>query len=177
MIRTSIPLVGFAAYSGVGKTTLLVRLIGLFRERGLRVGIIKHSHHPFEVDKPGKDSYELRKAGAREIIIGSSNRWALIAETEVDHPLQYYLDNLHRDELDLVMVEGFKHEAYPKIEIHRPILGHALLAAGDATIMAIATDEAAAIDSALPLLDLNRPGEIAEFIIEHIVTDTRSQAL
>ena len=162
------PLMGFAAWSGTGKTTLLVNLLGIFTARGLRVGVIKHAHHTFEIDYPGKDSYELRKAGASQVLIGSRKRWALLVETPDgdDKSLQHHVRNLDLDNLDLVLVEGFKPEAIPKIELHRPSLGHDLLYPGDESIIAVATDTALPADTALPLLDLNNPQQIASFIID-----------
>ena len=163
-----IPLMGFAAWSGTGKTTLLVNLLGIFTSLGLRVGIIKHAHHTFEIDYPGKDSYELRKAGASQVLIGSRKRWALLVEnpTGDDKPLEHHIRNLDLENLDLVLVEGFKPEAIPKIELHRPSLGHDLLYPGDESIIAVATDAELSVDTKLPLLDLNDAQQIAQFIIE-----------
>ena len=164
----NVPLMGFAAWSGTGKTTLLVNLLGIFTSRGLRVGVIKHAHHTFEIDYPGKDSYELRKAGASQVLIGSKKRWALLVETPAgdDKPLEHHVRNLDLDNLDLILVEGFKPEAIPKIELHRPSLGHELLHPGDESIIAIATDGELPVATELPLLDLNNPQQIARFIID-----------
>ena len=163
-----VPLMGFAAWSGTGKTTLLVNLLGIFTALELRVGVIKHAHHTFEIDYPGKDSYELRKAGASQVLIGSRQRWALLVENRhgEDKPLEYHISNLDLDNLDLILVEGFKPEAIPKIELHRPSLGHDLLYPDDDSIIAIATDAALSVETTLPLLDLNNAQQIAEFIIE-----------
>ena len=163
-----IPLIGFAAYSGTGKTTLLVNLLGIFISRNLRVGVIKHAHHTFEIDYPGKDSYELRKAGASQVLIGSRKRWALLVENrgEDDKPLEYHIRNLDLDNLDLILVEGFKPEVIPKIELHRPSLGHEFLYPGDESIIAIATDAELSVDTELPILDMNDPQQIARFIID-----------
>ena len=166
--RTHAPVMGFAAYSGTGKTTLLVNLLGIFTSLNLRVGVIKHAHHTFEIDYPGKDSYELRKAGASQVLIGSRKRWALLVENrdEDDKPLEYHISNLDLDNLDLILVEGFKPEAIPKIELHRPSLGHDLLYVQDESIIAIATDAPLSAATELPLLDLNNPQQIARFIID-----------
>lgn len=172
MIHTRIPCIGFAAYSGTGKTTLLTKLIALFAESNIRTGVIKHAHHSFEIDYPGKDSYRLRMAGASQVLIGSSKRWALISEVSEDDSLGFYLKNLHQDMLDLILVEGFKPEAIPKIEIHRTVLGHPLLSTDDDSIIAIATDNKAAIHSKLPVFDLDEPGEIVEFIIERFIKNS-----
>ena len=162
-----LPLIGFAAYSGTGKTTLLIDLLGIFTSLNLRVGIIKHAHHTFEIDYPGKDSYELRKAGASQVLIGSRKRWALLVENrgEDDKPLEYHIGNLDLENLDLILVEGFKPEAIPKIELHRPSLGHDFLYPGDESIIAIASDAELSADTGLPLLELNNPQQIAEFIL------------
>ena len=164
----TVPLIGFAAWSGTGKTTLLVNLLGIFTSLDLRIGVIKHAHHTFEIDYPGKDSYELRKAGASQVLIGSRKRWALLVENREadDKPLAYHIRNLDLDNLDLILVEGFKPEVIPKIELHRPSLGHDLLYPDDESIIAIATDAGLTEATELPVLDLNDPQQIAEFIIE-----------
>ena len=164
----TVPLIGFAAWSGTGKTTLLVNLLGIFTSLKLRVGVIKHAHHTFEIDYPGKDSYELRKAGASQVLIGSRQRWALLVENRDadDKPLEYHVRNLDLDKLDLILVEGFKPEVIPKIELHRPSLGHNLLYPDDESIIAIATDAGLSEDTELPVMDLNDPQQIAQFIID-----------
>jgi len=166
------PVIGFAAFSGTGKTTLLTRLVPILRERGLRIAMVKHAHHRFDVDQPGKDSYELRKAGAEQMLIASRRRWALMCETpeRTDDPkLAELLAHLDTAQVDLVLVEGFKHERFPKIELHRPALGHPLLAAEDDSILAVATDAPLAEPApAVPRLDLNDPAAIADFIARHL---------
>ncbi|MCY4361993.1 MAG: molybdopterin-guanine dinucleotide biosynthesis protein B [Gammaproteobacteria bacterium] len=164
----TVPLIGFAAWSGTGKTTLLVNLLGIFTSLKLRVGVIKHAHHTFEIDYPGKDSYELRKAGASQVLIGSRQRWALLVENRDadDKPLEYHVRNLDLDKLDLILVEGFKPEVIPKIELHRPSLGRNLLYPDDESIIAIATDAGLSEDTELPVLNLNDPQQIAQFIID-----------
>lgn len=164
-----IPLLGFVAFSGTGKTTLLVKLIPLLRAQGIKIGLIKHAHHRFDIDQPGKDSYQLRQAGASPVLIASRQRWALMTETEScqDEPSLYDLIPhllLQQDKLDLILVEGFKHEHFPKIELHRPILGRPLLFPHDTTIIAIATDTPLTV--AIPVLDLNQPQQIADFVIK-----------
>jgi molybdopterin-guanine dinucleotide biosynthesis protein B len=168
-----IPLVGVAAYSGTGKTTLLIKLLSIFNERGLRVGVVKHAHHTFEIDYPGKDSYELRKAGANQVLIGSRKRWALITENldKQDKSLEYHVNNLDLENLDLVLVEGFKPETIPKIELHRPELGKDLLFPEDQSIIAIATDAKMENTNNLTCLDLNNAEQIAQFIIDRFVTN------
>jgi len=165
-MKYSKPVLGFAAFSGTGKTTLLKQLIPLLAERGIRVGVIKHAHHNFDIDKPGKDSYELRKAGARQMLVASARRWALMTENDSvgDPELDELIGRLMLDSIDLVLVEGFKHVPYTRIELHRPALGHPLLYLEDSNIIAVATD--APIDSGdLPLLDLNDAAAVSDFIL------------
>jgi len=170
------PLLGFVAWSGTGKTTLLTKLIPILSARDLQVGVIKHAHHHFDIDQPGKDSYVLREAGAKQTLIASRHRMAWIRETgdEQDEPLLAdALNALDLEELDLILVEGFKHEHFPKIELHRPGLGKPLLFPDDKDIIAIASDSpidsGISIRDGLRLLDLNRPEEIARFVIESLV--------
>ena len=165
-----IPILGFAAWSGTGKTTLLRRLLPILAGRGIRVGMVKHAHHDFEVDTPGKDSYELRKAGAAQMLISSRRRWALMVERPVDRepPLDEVLLELDQELLDLILVEGFKHERFPKIELHRPSFGRPLLHPRDDTIVAVATDAPLDVPVSLPMLDLNSPEKIASFVIDTI---------
>lgn len=160
------PVLGFAAFSGTGKTTLLKQLIPLLADRGIRVGVIKHAHHNFDIDKPGKDSYELRKAGARQMLVASSRRWALMTETDLDDDpsLESLIGRLDPDSIDLVLVEGFKHVPFSRIELHRPSLGHPLLYPDDSNIIAVAADSP--IDSGtLPLLDINDAATVTEFVL------------
>jgi molybdopterin-guanine dinucleotide biosynthesis protein MobB len=168
MIDYPLPMIGICAYSGTGKTTLLRRLLPILRDKGLRIAVIKHAHHLFEIDHPEKDSYELRKAGAVEMLVASRRRMALVTEFDEDHPepmLREMLSSLNHEKLDLVLVEGFKREDFPKIELHRPSLGKPLLSKRDRHIIAIATDEALPDKTAdLPLLNLNDPEEIVGFI-------------
>jgi len=172
MLRNAkIPILGIAAYSGTGKTTLLVQLISLFKVRGFRVGVVKHAHHYFSIDQPGKDSYELRNAGAVQTLIGSKLRWALM--TERDEEQEPDLDDLirHFDQevLDFILVEGFKHVVFPKIELHRPSLGRPLIFPDNPSVVAIATDGPLAVSTTLPVLDLNRIDELGEFVINRLL--------
>jgi molybdopterin-guanine dinucleotide biosynthesis protein B len=165
MQNTSVPLLGFAAASGTGKTTLLTQLIPLLKKQGLRVGLIKHSHHNFEIDKPGKDSFRLRAAGASPVMLVSSHRSAII--TEFAEPIEPRLaDQLQAFEsgVDLVLVEGFKAEAFPKIELHRAELNQPFLYPNDPDIIAVASDSALNLPPRLTALDLNNPPLIAQFI-------------
>jgi molybdopterin-guanine dinucleotide biosynthesis protein MobB len=162
----AIPVLGFAAWSGTGKTTLLSQVLPLLRESGLRCALVKHAHHDFDIDHPGKDSYELRKAGAGQVLIASRRRWALMVEREYeqDPPLAELLRHLDPAQADLVLVEGFKHEHLPKIELHRPALGRPLLYPDDPDIIAVASDRP--LDVPIPRLDLNDPASIAAFVVE-----------
>ncbi|ABE50563.1 molybdopterin-guanine dinucleotide biosynthesis protein B [Methylobacillus flagellatus] len=165
------PVLGFCAYgSGSGKTTLLTRLIPVLTARGLRISVIKHAHHKFDVDKPGKDSYRLREAGAVQTLVASDIRWALMTErqripTQQNEPanLPELLSQLDPDVVDLVLVEGFKQADIDKIEIHRPSLGYPLLAPEDRHIIAVAAD-GPVTGLAVPTLDLNNPEAMADFI-------------
>lgn len=158
------PVFGFAGWSGSGKTTLIEQLIPCFTHQGLRIALIKHAHHDFDIDHAGKDSWRHRKAGASQVLISSGRRWALMHELEdaAEPTLAEHVARL--GPCDLVLVEGYKHEAIPKLEIHRPALGKPLLAPGDHHIVAIASDEA--ISSPLPRFDLNHTEQIATFILE-----------
>ena len=160
------PVIGFAAWSGTGKTTLLRKMIPLLRDRGIRVGMIKHAHHDFDIDIPGKDSYELRKAGAGQMLVASARREALVVEraSATDPDLNRLLTRLDQDALDLLLVEGFKHETFPKIELYRAARGKPPMYPGDPTIIAVATDGALPESTELPVLDINDPGQIVEFI-------------
>ncbi|MFQ6023013.1 MAG: molybdopterin-guanine dinucleotide biosynthesis protein B [Acidiferrobacterales bacterium] len=173
-----VPILGLAAFSNVGKTTLLAKLLPLLKGQGLRVGAVKHAPHGFDIDRPGKDSYELREAGAAQILIGSQQRWALMTETDGQEVLRLdeLLRHLDQDSLDCVLVEGFKHESFPKIEVHRPSLGHPLLCVEDRSIIAVASDGPLSKETHLPLLDLNNPSEIVEFICERLFGAKRKSA-
>lgn len=161
-----IPALAIAAWSGTGKTTLLKKLIPALCEQGIRPGIIKHTHHNMDIDKPGKDSYELRKAGAAQTIVASSQRWALITETpdEPELNLAYLVSRMDASTLDLVLVEGFKHEAVAKILLFRQGCGHReeeLII--DKHVIAIASDVPLTVD--VPLLDINDIAQISAFVM------------
>lgn len=162
-----LPVLGIAAFSGTGKTTLLKKLIPQLTASGLRVAVIKHAHHRFDIDKPGKDSYEIREAGASQVVVSSSRLLALMqtfSTPQSEPSLQACLDRLDMQQLDLILVEGFKHSAIPKLELHRPTLGHPLLFTEDKQILAIASDAPLAKADTIPVLDLNDVGKIVEFI-------------
>jgi molybdopterin-guanine dinucleotide biosynthesis protein B len=161
-----LPVLGFAAFSGSGKTTLLESVIPLLKQSGIRLALIKHSHHDFEMDTPGKDSDRLRKAGASQVLLASKHRTAWIREgdglTEPD--LMELLERVDTANLDLLLVEGFRDEPIPKIEIHRPSLSKPLLCQQDNGIIALAADESLEQEIPIPLLALNNPVEVVEFI-------------
>jgi molybdopterin-guanine dinucleotide biosynthesis protein B len=165
------PLLGFCAYSGTGKTTLLAQVIPLLRQQGLRLALLKHAHHAFDLDQPGKDSHTLRKAGADQVMVASSRRVALVRERPAragEPELGELLPCLDPRGLDLVLVEGFKRAPIPKIELHRPALGRPLIHARDPHVIAVATDAPLIPARPLPLLDLNRPAAIARFVLERL---------
>ena len=162
------PILGFAADSGTGKTTLLTRLIPLLKQQGLRVGLIKHSHHRFDVDQPGKDSHRLRMAGASPVMLVSRYRYAIMHEFETpqEPELDQQLKVLDQSGLDLILVEGFKAAKFPKIELHRQSLKRPFLFPNDPDIIALASDCPINVPDRLTQLDLNRPDLIARFILE-----------
>ncbi|HCH0959272.1 TPA: bifunctional molybdopterin-guanine dinucleotide biosynthesis adaptor protein MobB/molybdopterin molybdotransferase MoeA [Vibrio parahaemolyticus] len=164
----NIPILGFAAYSGTGKTTLLEALLPKLTEAGLRIGMLKHAHHNFDVDKPGKDSYRLRKAGASQMLIASRNRFALMTETpEAEAEFEYLLTRFDEDKLDVVLVEGCKNIAFPKIELHREEVGKPWLYPHDENIIAIASDSAE-LNSELPQMNINDLDAIAQFVLQYV---------
>ena len=164
-----LPVIGFAAWSGTGKTTLLARLIPLLRARGLRIAAIKGTHHDVEIDQPGKDSHTLRMAGAAQVLLASRRRLALITELaqpgEEPPPLAELVARLDPKLADLVLVEGFKHEGFPKIEVHRTTVGKPLIHPGDPDFVAVVTDDPGLVTD-LPRLPLDDVGAVAEFVAE-----------
>jgi molybdopterin-guanine dinucleotide biosynthesis protein B len=157
-------IIGLAGWSGSGKTTLLTTVIPRIVASGLTVSTIKHAHHDFDIDQPGKDSHAHRMAGATEVLIGSSRRWALVHELRAadEPPLATLLRKL--SPVDLVLIEGYKRDPHPKLEVHRAALGLPLLAAEDPAIVAIASD--VELPSArVPVIDLNDASRIVEVLI------------
>ena len=149
---------GFAGWSGSGKTTLIEHLVPRFIARGLTVSLIKHAHHEFDLDQPGKDSFRHREAGCREVLVTSAVRWAL------QHELRGHPEALQRlSPCDLALVEGFKGAAIPKLEVYRASVGKPLLHPHDPKIIAVATDEP--LQTALPVLPLGEPDTVATFVL------------
>lgn len=163
----AVNVVGFCGYSGSGKTTLVEQLIGHLRHAGHRVSVVKHAHHAFDIDHPGKDSWRHRQAGAFEVVIASSRRLAKIREFEMrsDPTVHQLLAEL--DGCDWVLVEGFKQAALPKVEIWRPELALPVQYPADPHVVAICTDspQQLPVASTLPLLDLNDPPAVADFLL------------
>lgn len=164
-----IPVLGICASgSGGGKTTLITALIPALASLGLKVSVIKHAHHAFDIDHPGKDSYRIRQSGAVQTLIGSRQRWALMTELAHIAPdrnepdIAELLTHIDPSVIDIVLVEGFKQAPIPKLEVYRPSLDRPLLAESDPNIIAIAAD--GQVESNLPVLDLNDPVEIATFV-------------
>jgi molybdopterin-guanine dinucleotide biosynthesis protein B len=166
MREGGVKIFGFAGWSGSGKTTLIEKLIPLFVGQGVRVSLIKHAHHDFDVDQPGKDSYRHRKAGAGEVLVSSGQRWALMHE--LSGAPEPGLDELVQQiaPCDLLLVEGFKKEAIPKLEVYRAQTGKPLLFPDDPYIVAVASDVILA--QSMLRIDLNRDDQVAEFILKHV---------
>ncbi|WP_434355332.1 molybdopterin-guanine dinucleotide biosynthesis protein B [Parasalinivibrio latis] len=163
------PVIGFAGFSGSGKTTLIEKVIPLLRTAGVRVAVVKHSHHVIDPDKPGKDSYRLRKAGSDQFLMATRERNILFFEyhdEEREEPtLEECLSQLDHGRIDLVLVEGFRDAPIPKIEIHRPVHGKPLLHPNDRHIIAMASDETIDLPASLTRLDLNQPQQVSDFIL------------
>ncbi|THB82487.1 molybdopterin-guanine dinucleotide biosynthesis protein B [Pantoea allii] len=162
----SVPLLAIVGWSGTGKTTLLQQVIPILSSKRIRAGLIKHTHHQMEVDTPGKDSYLLRKAGASQVMVASSERWALICETpekqSIDLP--YLLSRIDHSTLEIVLVEGFKEEPVPKIVLWRAGIKGGIDELLDEQVIAVASDQKLALN--VPFLDINRPDSIADFIAD-----------
>lgn len=154
---------GVIGWKNSGKTGLMERLVTEITTRGFTVSTVKHAHHSFDIDHPGRDSYRHRDAGAREVLLTSGNRWALMHELrgEPEQKLADLLDKL--SPVDLVLIEGFKRDSHSKIECHRAATRNGLIATEDKTVVAVASDEELAID--LPLFDLDDTGKIADFVL------------
>ena len=162
----SLPLLAIVGWNGTGKTTLLQQVIPILLSKGIRAGLIKHTHHEMDVDTPGKDSYLLRKAGASQVMVASSERWALMCETpekqSIDLP--YLLSRMDHSVLEIVLVEGFKEESVPKIVLWRAGIKGGIEELLDEQVIAVASDQKLALN--VPVLDINRPDSVADFIAD-----------
>lgn len=171
------PLLGFAAFSGTGKTTLLTQLIPRLTALGLKIGTVKYSHHDFDIDKPGKDSFRLRKAGAHTVMIVSPYRSAVVREFAEPKRvlLSEQLRYCYPSEMDLILVEGFKQEPIPKIELFRPVLKKPLIYPSDESVIAVASDQPLILPAHLTLLDLNDIPMITDFILARFYPKARER--
>ncbi len=168
-------IIGLAGWSGSGKTTLISKLIPSLLARGLRVSTLKHAHHGFEMDKPGKDSFVHRTAGATEVIISSAKRWAILHELR-EEPEWNMTDLVAKmSPVDLVLVEGFKRDAFPKLEIHRADNGKPLLYTQDPHIVAVACDTVLP-DAKIRVVDLNDIEAIADLLLKHAAPISATRA-
>ena len=166
-------LLGFVAYSGTGKTTLLEKIIPELNKNSIQVGLIKHAHHNFDIDIPGKDSYRLHKAGAQQVLVASNTRQALIIENQdikKEPKLEQCLQSLQTEQLDLILVEGFKHEAYPKVEINRSSHPQPFIYPEDPNVIALLSDSLPELPENVTGLDLNNLEAIVNFILGYIKT-------
>ena len=161
-------IIGLAGWSGSGKTTLLTKVIPRIVARGLKVSTVKHAHHNFDMDRPGKDSHSHRMAGATEVLVGSANRWAVVHELrgEAEPTLSALLRKA--SPVDLVLVEGYKGESHPKLEVYRAANGKPLLHPGDPAIVAVASDTPLS-GVRIPVLDLNDIEGITDILLRHAV--------
>ncbi len=174
MQHALVPILGFAAASGTGKTTLLTQIIPALKAQGLRVGLIKHSHHNVQIDQPGKDSFRLRVAGASPVMLSSAYRRVMITEfSEVKEPtLSEEIRFFDKSQVDLILVEGFKSACFPKIELHREVLNKPLIYPNDPNIIAIATDSDLIVPRRLKRLDINQASTVVNFIINEFMEDS-----
>ena len=159
-------IIGIAGYSGNGKTTLIEKLVPVFVRDGLRVSLVKHAHHEFDVDHPGKDSYRHRQAGCTEVLVSSSKRWALMHELRGANEPKLQDQLTHLSPCDIVIVEGYKSEPIAKVEVHRKGSDGPLLYPEDANVIAVATDEP--LDTKLPQFSLDDVEGVARFILQHL---------
>lgn len=157
---------GLAGWSGSGKTTLLVRLLPELIARGLRVSTVKHAHHQFDIDQPGKDSFVHRDAGATEVMISSDDRWALMHENRGDAEPDLASLTSHMSEVDLILVEGFRSYPHSKLEVHRAALEKPLICKNDPHVVAIASDVPLS-DLTIPVIDIEDEKAIADFVLSH----------
>jgi len=171
MQHSSVPILGISGHKKSGKTLLIIELLKHFNERGLSVAVIKHEPDHFHIDQPKHDSYNLREAGAQQVLLTSNQRWALLYEREQaqEPSIEAHIADLQTDNLDLVLVEGNSGNTFPKLEVHRPIMCKPLLFPKDKHIIAVATDSPLIMTDDITLLDLNDVKIIADFICEEII--------
>ena len=164
-------IIGFAGWSGSGKTTIIEQVVPVLRAENLSISLIKHAHHQFDIDQPGKDTWRHRRAGCREVLVTSRARWALMHELQ-DEPEMSLPGALARlSPCDLVLIEGFKRAAIPKLEVYRSAVGKPALYPDDPNVIGVATDAPEALVGApVPVLDLSNVAAIAEFVIRNSVT-------
>ena len=163
-------IIGFAGWSGSGKTTAIEKIVPVLRAEKLSVSLIKHAHHDFDIDQPGKDSWRHRRAGCREVLITSSARWAVMHELQDEPELTLRGALARLSPCDLVLVEGFKRAVIPKLEVYRAAVGKPMLCLGDPNVIGVATDAPAALaGTSIPVLDLNNVAGMAEFVIRNSV--------
>lgn len=167
-MKNILPVFAFVGSSGSGKTTLIERVLPVLRARGYRIGVVEHAHHGFEIDHPGKDSHRVRRAGAAQVLIASNRQWALIADETAgadDPRLESLVAHFTAGEVDLVLAEGFAHDAVRKIEVYRPAHGRPPRCwPHDPDVVAVASDAELVVERPVARLDLNRPESVAEFI-------------
>jgi molybdopterin-guanine dinucleotide biosynthesis protein B len=168
LYKVTMRIIGLAGWSGSGKTTLVTKLIPAFKARALRVSTLKHAHHGFDLDKPGKDSFMHREAGATEVIISSARRWAILHELRDEE--EWDLPDLvaKMSPVDLVVVEGFKRDPFPKLEVHRAANGKPLIQPEDPYVVAVASDTPLP-DAKVPVVDLNDVEAVADLLLKHAV--------
>lgn len=174
-----VPVIGFCAWSGTGKTTLITQLIPLLKQQGLRLAVLKHAHHQACLDTPSKDTYRYRAQGAEQIVLASRNGIASIQSRILDEEpsLEEALAALDTAQLDLILVEGFKYAPYPKIELTRPSLGRPLLFPNDPNVIAVASDQPITHTHApAQQLDLNQPTDIANFILNKVLSPSYQES-
>ncbi len=158
-------ILGFAGYSGSGKTALLEKVMPLLKQHGLRISVIKHVHHDVDIDRPGKDSFRHRAAGAHEVMIASGHRWALMHELRDESEPSLELLCARLSPCDLVLVEGYKFSSIPKLEIYRTETGHPMLYPDDGNIIAFVSDQPKPLS--IPSLDINEPNRVVDFILQY----------
>lgn len=166
-VQSAIPLIGIVGWSGSGKTTLLERLLPLLREAGERCAVIKHAHHQFDIDQPGKDSHRLRSAGAAPMLVASGRRYAMMVETpgREEPDLVELVERVSDLAPTLILVEGFKHAPLAKLEVHRPALGKPLIATSDPWVIAVATPAPLGLPAGVENLQLDQPKALVDWLL------------